>query len=483
MTSNSFVKGIFSSVIMRWSVKFIGIFNTMILARILMPEDFGLVAMAAIFRALVEEFSTINVSLLLIRKKGDAKEAANTAWTVSIIQSFFLALMLCLLAPLAVDFFAEERVRDIIYFMAAIKILAGFNNIGVVLARKDLDFMLDYKFMVYSRIATFCSVMLLVYFIRDYRAIIYGDLLGAALTVAISYILHPYRPQFSKKNISEYLKFSLNMIPYSICRLLNNKLSVLLVGKVASASVMGGYNVCNELASMFTKELMFPVLRGMYPNLTKIADDRKAFNRIFINTYSFTAAICFPIVIVLWFYSKDVVLILLGQQWVETHEFLKYLSIYGGLTSMMMVISEQSLIAIGMESKANKLMWFRLIMLLPAVLLGYHLSGFIGMIQAMIVVTLFSMNIILLHIAKLFKINRFLFIKKFLRLALPGSAMAACIYWLTQYNFTDSFAINYYIEQAIIVSLAVLAYVATIFILWLLAGRQEGFESTIFKRF
>jgi len=469
---NSFSRGIFSSVLMRWSVKFIGVFNTMILARILMPEDFGLVAMAAIFIALIEELSTVNIALLLIRKTGDVNNAANTAWTVSIIQGGIVAILLCLLAPLAVDFFSEERISEIIYFMAGIKVISGFKNIGVILARKEFNFFLDYKFMVYSRLATFFGVMSFVYFIRDYRAIIYGNLLGEFFTLLISYIIHPFRPRLSKENIFEYLKFSLNMIPYSIGRLLNNKLDVIVVGKFSNASVTGAYNICNELAYMFTKEMLMPILRGMYPNLTKVSSDRKEFNRIFINTYSFTLAICFPIVIVIWFYSKDIVFLLLGEKWIENHEYLRYLSIYGGLSSIIMVISEQTLIAIGMESKANRLMWFRVVLLSLGVYIGYEAYGILGMMQAMIFFSFLSLFFISLNVFSILKINKLFFLKDLLRISFSSFIMVICVYWFSGFKYIY---FNYYVNQLLVVVLSSSIYAFSIYIFWVLSGKPQRF--------
>ena len=219
------------------------------------------------------------------------------------------------------------------------------------------------------------------------------------------------------------------------CRLLNNKLDVIVVGKFSNASVTGAYNICNELAYMFTKEMLMPILRGMYPNLTKVSSDRKEFNRIFINTYSFTLAICFPIVIVIWFYSKDIVFLLLGEKWIENHEYLRYLSIYGGLSSIIMVISEQTLIAIGMESKANRLMWFRVVLLSLGVYIGYEAYGILGMMQAMIFFSFLSLFFISLNVFSILKINKLFFLKDLLRISFSSFIMVICVYWFSGFKY------------------------------------------------
>ena len=181
-------------------------------------------------------------------------------------------------------------------------------------------------------------------------------------------------------------------------------------------------------------------------------------------------------------YSKDIVFILLGEKWIENHVYLRYLAVYSGIASIMMVVSEQSLIAIGMEFKANRLMWFRVIMLSLAVFAGYTFSGLVGMMQAMIIVSLFSMCVILIHISVLLRINKLIFIKKMLRLVFSASLMGGCIVWLSKSYMTNMLSFHYYVEQGIVVFLAGLVYIMSIFTFWFLAGKPEGFESTIFKK-
>jgi O-antigen/teichoic acid export membrane protein len=142
-------------IAMRWVIRGLGLFSTIVLARLLHPEDFGVVAMAMVVVGFLEVFTYTGVDLAVIRTPSPTREHYDTAWTLGVGQGLALALALLLAAPLAVGWFGDERVAAVIAILAAGAAVGGFENIGVIDFRRELQFDREFRYGVYRKIVSF----------------------------------------------------------------------------------------------------------------------------------------------------------------------------------------------------------------------------------------------------------------------------------------------------------------------------------------
>ena len=131
---------------MRWAMRALGLFSTVIVARILSPEDFGVVAIALIAVGLLETVAYLGVDLSLIKDQSAGRDEFDTAWTIQLLQGGLIALLLFACSPLAASFFNEPRAQAVIAWLALRPILEGFQNIGLVTFRRDLKFSQEFRF-------------------------------------------------------------------------------------------------------------------------------------------------------------------------------------------------------------------------------------------------------------------------------------------------------------------------------------------------
>ncbi len=467
--------GVFWSIFMRWSMKGIGLINTIILARILTPEDFGILAMAAIFIALIEEMSTINVSLLLIRTTKNTKEHNDCAWTVSIVQGMIIAPLMILLAPAAAYYFNDNRVIDVIYVLALLKLVFSFRNVGLIIARKELQFSFDFRFMIYARLIRFSFVLILALILRSYWAMVLGSLGAEIIAVILSYIMHPYRPRICFKYFAEYLKFAITMIPMAVAKLLNNKFDVVIVGGTAGATLMGVYNVSNELSSIFTKEIVTPASRGLFPNLSRLTSDRTLFISIYKKLVHTAIAICIPIGAGIWVSADDLVISLLGDKWLKSTIYLKWLGVYGAFESITFILSEHPLIALGLERRVNALMWLRFIIRALCVLVGYLLLDILGIAVGMAASAVLSFVIVSLLVFRDLGIDYLEITKKLF------SPIASTVGMILAITSLAPIVTSYpaLVILLLKISLGIFVYTALTFLIWILAGKPNGLEKTL----
>ena len=138
-STRSVARGATWMIAMRWTVRSIGLLNTIILARLLSSQDFGLVAMASVVLGLMDAVADVNVDIPLIRKRALGPAHYNSAWTLQVISGWIKSGLYLCVAPLLVDYYGDPRVGTIACILAIRPAIEGFENIGQVDFRRDLN--------------------------------------------------------------------------------------------------------------------------------------------------------------------------------------------------------------------------------------------------------------------------------------------------------------------------------------------------------
>jgi O-antigen/teichoic acid export membrane protein len=273
MHEKSVFRGALLTVSVRWIDRLIGLLSMVILARLLAPEDFGLIAMAMLVLGLVDIFLDLGVNVALIQNSNATQDHYNTAWTLRLIQSALTTALLYILAPFAANYFNDIRIEPVLQYLAFAPLLRGFENIGIVTFQKEMRFGHDFYFTFIKRIIGFVATITSAWFLQSYWALVAGALIGTAGTVLLSYMLHPMRPRISLIKVREILNVSQWMILNAIGSYASGNLHKLVVGRRESAEVMGAYVVANEIAVMPSTELLAPLNRVLFHSFVNVKDN------------------------------------------------------------------------------------------------------------------------------------------------------------------------------------------------------------------
>ena len=176
-------KGSIWMLLMRFSIKGLGLISTVILARILMPEDFGLIAMAMTVIAFIDLFQTIGVDMALIQNKNAERDHYNTAWTIKVILGVVCGLVVAVFASISASFFNEPRLENVLYFLAIALFLYGFPNIGLVDFQKKMTFKYEFNYQVTTKLFSFLITVGAALIFRNYWALIIGQLSGSIIRI------------------------------------------------------------------------------------------------------------------------------------------------------------------------------------------------------------------------------------------------------------------------------------------------------------
>lgn len=382
------MRGVSWAVVMRWCMRGIGLLSTVILARLLSPEDFGIAAMGMLVIGLLYAFSEFGTSMHLIRVRELDRAHCDTAWTITLLQHVVIGALLFALAPLAADYFSEPKVVGVMQVLAVSSIIGGFSSVGVALIRRELKFDLDFRFNVYKRVAKFVATVALAFILRDYWAIVYGQVVATVFAVGLSYTIHPYRPRFSLERAGEYVRFAGSILPMRAANHLVDSLPKVIVGSLGNSVAMGAFSVSHGVATLFTQEIVQPMGRGLFPNYAKLASDKEKLSSVYRKVLGTVALLALPIGVGVSAVAEDLVTVLLGDQWDIAVPLVQYLAIGGALFAVSHTMFNQILIATGREKSAAVLAWVRLGVTIPILLAGLVWNEAIGVAQATIVAPL-----------------------------------------------------------------------------------------------
>ncbi|MCP5422331.1 MAG: lipopolysaccharide biosynthesis protein [Chromatiaceae bacterium] len=469
--SRDVVRGVVWAVLMRWSMRFIGLFSTLILARLLTPDDFGVAAMGTLVLSLLTQMSEFGTSMHLIRAKEIDDAHCHTAWTVTLLQGCFVAAGLFVAATPAAIYFDEPRVVDVMHVLALAALIGGFENVGPVLMRREMQFSKDFRFNVFKKLFVFVATVSSAFALRSYWALVIGNLVGTSVGVVLSYVVHKYRPRFSLARGREYLQFGLAIIPLALANTLRDMLPSFLAAGAGSTSTLGSFRVASELSSMFTTEIVTPMGRGLLPNYARLADRPDELSAMYRRILGLVALVCLPVGAGVSAISSDLVFVLLGPQWGFAGELMQYFAIGAAIFAFSVAMVNQILVATGHEQRAAKLAWVRLGITLPVLWAGLQIGGVVGLSQATIVAPLLSLVQIYREVSRVVTLTVPVLLGAVWRPALAAACMFLAVK-LLHAEAVDSAVVR----LALDILAGAVVFVLSVLGLWWLSGKPNSAE-------
>jgi O-antigen/teichoic acid export membrane protein len=462
-------------VLQRWAVRAIGLVSMTLLARLLVPADFGIVALATSMAAVLDALLELGFDLALIQSQSNERKHYDSAWTLSVIRGVVTASLLLIGARPIANLYGDSRLVMVMAWLAVSSLMSGLQNIGIVEFRRELQFDREFRLLVLSKVAAFLVTVSLAWVWRVYLALIAGIVAGKAVTLAMSYTMHPYRPSLSLACGREFLHFSKWLCLDNIASAIKNRSDTFVVGKLTSPAVLGFYALAYEISNLTATELIWPISRVLFPGFAKMAHDRPRLARGFIESLSVIIFLAAPMSAGIAVTADYVVAIFLGPRWDPVVPLIQILTLYG-LFNLTSANSSALYLATG---RPDLIVWRNvptLIVLFPALVLGAMKFGAEGAAWALVAaaVTGFFVNFTLLRrqlnvsIAGLFS--------GLWRPLLAAGLMAGTVHLAEEmWPMEDTLALI--IPQLmVLVALGAATYAATVMLLWHFSGRPPGAE-------
>ena len=476
MTETRIVGGSLWMIGMRWTMRLIGLVSTIILARLLTPADFGIVAMAVIVVGLLDMLADAGVDLALLRNREAGKAHWDTAWTIRVMQGFIVAVLILLAIAPAASLFDDDRLRPVLAVLALRPVIDGFTNIGIVAFRRDLDFAREFRFGVLQKLGGFVVVVVLALVWRNYWALIVGRLAGGLISVAISYVMHSYRPRFTLKEFRSIWSFSQWLLVSRLGIFGNRNADKFVAGSLAGTATMGDYHVAKELGTMLANELIGPVRRAMFPNFAILIAEEKRFAQHAALMLSYLAALILPIQFGIGAVAPDFVSVVLGPRWTGITPLIEVLVLAGAASSLMLAV--EFLLPVSNNTRTAALAsGLELLVLVPALIFAMRAGGIESLPVARLAVAVLFIPVMFGLVARACSIPVLMLYGAIWRPLLAAATMAVSVRYLHGLLEWPAAA-----RLTVTVISGVAIYPIVLALLWIASGRKAGIETDVYAR-
>jgi lipopolysaccharide exporter len=467
--------GSFWMILLRWAIRLTGLVSTVILARILMPADFGIVAMATFVTGLLELLNQSGQKLAIIRHHAPERQDYDTAWTICVIAGSVIAISIIAIAPLAAIYFREPRVERVMQCLAIGSFLGGFENIGITCFRRELKFHRFFQYNVCRKFVAFVVTVGVAIVWRNYWALVAGILSGQIAGVVLSFAMHAYRPRFSLARLSQLWSFSTWTLLKVIGDYLNAQIDQLVVGGVFGSSSMGRYSVGSDLASSPTKEITDPMVAALYPVMSRVRSDHTALRRLYMRTFGWSAIICFSAAIGTALVAHDMIHLVLGSRWTDVEPILVWLALAAGLLGLSSG-AYTAFDAIGRPDLGARMQWTRLIIL--GVILapvGLILHSLVAISIARLIVTAVFIPTLWFTVGREIEVSPRDYARELWRPAAGAAVMSLSI------HFANRWLVPGNVRLACDVLLGAASFAFSVLSLWWACRKPDGPERDIWR--
>lgn len=390
--------------------KSFGFVIKVVLARILFPEEFGIVGMALVFTSFVEVFNDLGFGAALIQKKDSKLSPAHfhTAFWTGIGWSLIMFLsMVFLISPLAAQFYNQQVLESIIPVLSLGILSSPINLVQKAILLRNLDFKKVAFIENTSAIVSGILSLILAFAGMGVWSLVFNSLATFVIAIPLYLKATTWVPRmiWTQDAFKDIFGFGIYTTGTNLANNLINKADYLLIGKLMTASALGAYTLAFVLTDTFRSQLMSIMNKVMYPIYGKAQDDQPTMKRYYLNVVKYNSLIINPIMGILFVLSDPIIVDFFGLKWNETIIPLRIISL--SVIFHMMVNSNTVLIrGMGKVKLEFMIQLFKaLFLFLPAITFGVYYYGIIGAAYAILFNKIISVFIAQIYLKKLVDIT------------------------------------------------------------------------------
>ncbi|MGG5886964.1 oligosaccharide flippase family protein [Falsiroseomonas sp. HC035] len=473
-------RGAFWVVAWRMMTRLIGLVSTLILVRLLAPEDFGLIALATSFAVALEACLVLGVEDQIVRAKAPGRAMYDTGFTLNLLRGLLVGVLVALVAEPAGRFFGDARLEPVLWALAASAVLSGLANIGVVDFRRNLRFEKEFALNLYPRLAGVVVTIGLAFLVRSHWALVAGILVTRVGVVGMGYAMHPFRPRLTLSAWRDLIGVSAWAWALSFTAMVKDRSESLVIGRLLGPTSVGHYAVGAEVATLPTTELVDPICRACMPGFAASRrTDEEGGRQNYLRILALLALLTLPAGIGISAVAGPVVALGFGQNWLEAVPVVvviglsSTLVLFGNVSGAMLNAHQRLGTLLAITLAAGVLRIGLLVVLIPA----YGLTGAALAVGA----SLLAEHVVLVaRTLGLLRMNPMRLLARLWRPAMASAAMAALL-WQSGLGWAAAPAGAGPATGLLLagMGLGAASYAVVLVALWAVSGRPDGAEADL----
>lgn len=451
-----------------------GVVSFLVLARLLLPEHFGVVALATAVIAFIEILTSLGLDTILIQVRDPTPDHYDTAWTIQIASSSICALLIAALAWPASEFFREPRLFAVLCLLALSFAIEGMQSIKLVDFRRAMRFDKEFQFLATRRLITIVVTISAALALRNEMALAVGMLVSRIVGTGLSYVMRPYKPRLTLALKGEFVAKSTWLLLSSIVLFIRQRSSDFVLGRIRGAASVGAYTLASDLATMVTMELATPINRVSLSDLSARRTQEDLVDRFDLVT-GVVAVILTPLGLGLAGCATVAVPVLFGPAWVSAGDVLRVLAVASLLAALVSNLGVP-IISLGHYRYNALIHAIGAAALLPLLIAGVYFHGPVGAAVAVLIANAVTASTALFFAKRVMDYGHVRFARRVWRPLLAGTLMCVSMLVADHYLAASTISDHLVLRLVLLLALGAAAYPSVLFLLWMASGFPQGAE-------
>jgi PST family polysaccharide transporter len=303
--------------------------STAVLARLLTPEDYGLVAMTAVVTGFAGMFKDAGLASATVQRAEITHQQISTLFWINVAAGFVIALLLALVSPAVAAFYREPRLIGIMCATAPSFIFGGLTVQHQALLRRQMRFKALAALEIFSMVPGVLLAIILAFLGYGYWSLVGMTLGTSAFNALGAWVALPWLPGWPSRRcgVMPLVRFGGDVLGFNMANYWARQGDNLLLGWCWGPVVLGFYQRAYNLLLMPINQINAPLSAVAVPALSRAQSDPARFNRFFLNALQLAVSSTLPLVLGIAIFADEVVLLWLGRDWMECAQLFRILSI------------------------------------------------------------------------------------------------------------------------------------------------------------
>jgi PST family polysaccharide transporter len=364
------LKGIFWAYTSNLGGQVLTLITTTILGRLLVPDDFGLVAFALIFMAFIEAARGFGVNDALIYTSERVEDTADTVFIINVVLGFVQFTIAFLLAPLLIHFIEDPRIVPVTQMLALLTIINGLTQTHDAMLQKELEFRRRFLPDVISVLIKGVISISMALLNFGVWSIVFGTLAGSISRTIAKWFLLKWRPRlrFYADRARAMWNYGIHVLMSHLLDLLLENADQLLIGVLLGQLQLGYYTIAMKIPEMIISNLSLMLTRVLFPTYARMKSDLAQLTAGFVATTRYTSFVTVPIGLGICAVAPEMVIVVFGKQWEPSIPLVQVLALMQVMLSLPWSAGDV-LKAIGRPDISTKLLIIEVLVTFPVIVL------------------------------------------------------------------------------------------------------------------
>jgi|GEM_PF-1565787 len=385
--------------------------SSIVVARILYPEDFGIMSMAATFSGFIDVFNKLGIEAFVMSRKNLTKPDLDSVYLLNISIRLISAIILISIGPFVASIYKTPEVQYILIFSGISFFVSSFSSIPRAVLLINLKFDVVSKIEMVQNLINVCLIIIMALGGFRYLSFVI-PLLITNLVVSIIYLVltkWKFSNNFNKKTLTEVFVYSKSFLPKTMLSYFVYNSDYIFVGYMLGSKLLGYYFFGFDKAFLVVSVAFTIICRIFFPVLSRAQSDPHELKRVFFDLIEKSAFILYPLIFIQIILANEIITTIYGTRWINSIFIFQLIL---GYTFGRVIASNIHILFDAVNMPHQNLKHFIVItpICVIALFLGTIFGGLIGVSFAAFLIHSFAAILLFIRVCKVFKWNLYEFI-------------------------------------------------------------------------